>query len=173
MSISCGENLMSAVLWHVKSADLPEMFFKKCCFQSDSKSNMADLQRHFFSRTNFYPMSFSSLFQLYCGMWSYQTCDNVPLVVLKKSCYFLEWFEIQDGLWMANTFFTSFPEKLYTKSPAFREMFLQKIQCLSSMAKTLFQLYPHIGWAINHLHPFIIFLKNSTWTKKITNFAKT
>ena len=50
---------------------------------------------------NFFPHS--------CFIWSLQTCHSV----LKK-CYFLELLEIQDGhldLWLANTCFTSVPEK--------------------------------------------------------------
>ena len=51
---------------------------------------------------------------------------NVPLVVLKKSCYFSLWSKIQNGhhgLWLAETFSTS-QEPLHGRPPNLPQMFL-------------------------------------------------
>jgi len=114
----CQDILISSPeLLHMKSPNMTEMFLLRSLrsavvFHIVLKSNMAapvcDWLIHYllFSKTT--PLEVTWL------------AIAVPLMVLKKNCYFLEWFEIQDGrpvLWLDKTVFTSFPEKLHAKSP--------------------------------------------------------
>ena len=113
------------------------------------KSNMAvpasDWQRHFV------------IFVQNYFIWNHQAVWNIALGVL-KCCYFMEWFEIQDGchiLWLSMTFFTSFLEKKMLSHQTFQKLSPREILIsLTPDENFISDLWSHgMNYKLN-LHPY-------------------